>query len=479
MKTEFYTLSFSLVSFLSWNFSFGVSFFVGSFLFFLFIESLSTKKLFHSFLYTYLFFILYNISATWWLFVSSYQIKAILIFFINSFFMSWPILLFLVLKKYYNMKTFIIIPFWILFEYFHFNWIFSWPWLSFGHVLGANTAFIQWYEYTGVLGGTLWILLVGYISYISLKSKQFLFLIPFLFIVPMVLSKFVENSFKVDNDTSLVTSVVGTDLKPYEKNTDRLKQLYQKITSSELQESSFILLPEYFFEDKITKPKKSMEVKVMQSYIKKNLNENTRIMFGTEVEKNDKKYNTVIDLTKDGVVNIYKKEKLVPFHESEIKGGDFMNIGSMSLSRGEDNKYLSSINDITPFIFICYETIFGEFMAMRQNKYDNESVIFIFSNEGFMNYSLGITQYLNIVKTKSIELRKYIARSSNCGYYGFIDYFGNSDLKIANKEGMFVFTKKIYANNYITFYSKNKKIIPLVSIVLLVVTFLFCSVQSK
>ena len=49
--------------------------------------------------------------------------------------------------------------YWVTFEYVHLNWDVSWPWLTLGNGFASFPEWVQWYEYTGVFGGTLWILL--------------------------------------------------------------------------------------------------------------------------------------------------------------------------------------------------------------------------------------------------------------------------------------------------------------------------------
>ena len=56
------------------------------------------------------------------------------------------------------------------FEKFHLNWDFSWPWLNLGNVFSESIYWIQWYEYTGVFGGTLWVLIVNFIGVKYLRS---------------------------------------------------------------------------------------------------------------------------------------------------------------------------------------------------------------------------------------------------------------------------------------------------------------------
>ena len=60
-----------------------------------------------------------------------------------------------------NKGYFSLIVLWIGFEWVNYNWEFSHPWNTLGNTFANYTKLIQWYEYSGVLGGTLWILIVN------------------------------------------------------------------------------------------------------------------------------------------------------------------------------------------------------------------------------------------------------------------------------------------------------------------------------
>ena len=68
-----------------------------------------------------------------------------------------------------RVSYFSLVACWMLFEYIHLNWQISWPWLSLGNAFAQQTQWIQWYEYTGVGGGTLWVLIVNILVYEFIK----------------------------------------------------------------------------------------------------------------------------------------------------------------------------------------------------------------------------------------------------------------------------------------------------------------------
>ena len=65
-----------------------------------------------------------------------------------------------------------LIAFWMCFEFIHLqDWGLSWPWLTLGNSFATHPEWIQWYEYTGTSGGTLWILLVNILLFLHIKNN--------------------------------------------------------------------------------------------------------------------------------------------------------------------------------------------------------------------------------------------------------------------------------------------------------------------
>ena len=68
------------------------------------------------------------------------------------------------------------VAYFIAFEYLHLDWDLTWPWLTLGNVFAKNIDWVQWYEYTGVFGGSLWILVLNalFFSWIKIGENGFL-----------------------------------------------------------------------------------------------------------------------------------------------------------------------------------------------------------------------------------------------------------------------------------------------------------------
>ena len=107
--------------------------------------------------------------------------KMTVAFGINSFILSTFIFgsYFIHQKSNQKVSDLFLIFAWVSFEYLHLNWQLSFPILMHGHHLAIFPQLIQWYEYTGALGGTLWILSINVLlmwlfqSYHSLGAKHF------------------------------------------------------------------------------------------------------------------------------------------------------------------------------------------------------------------------------------------------------------------------------------------------------------------
>jgi apolipoprotein N-acyltransferase len=120
--------------------------------------------------YSYLTFLIWNVLTTYWVYHSS-AFGGIIAFTLNSLFQALVFQLFHFTKKHTGEKlgyTSLVVYF-IAWEYFHLQWDLSWPWLTFGNGFSEYYTWIQWYEYTGVFGGNVWMFVGNIIFFYALK----------------------------------------------------------------------------------------------------------------------------------------------------------------------------------------------------------------------------------------------------------------------------------------------------------------------
>jgi len=309
---------------------------------------------FSVFLYTYSGFLLWNILTTWWIYYSSIA-GALMAIVFNALFMALIFQFFHYCKKRlyksdinrYEIKGyFMLIVFWISFEYFHLNWDLSWPWLTLGNGFASDVKIIQWYEYTGVFGGSLWILIVNVLifNFINLllqksSTKKIVYntlLLLFLIFIPIFLSLRIYTNYEEKiNPVDIVVAQPNID--PYGEKFDSryTEQIWEKILGQTVEKIDknvdFILWPETSIPSSILINDIGNIYsinRIKDSLIK--YSPNSILISGADVYQiyDTKKtetaryfkdgqccwdsYNSAIEMDTSGILNIYHKSKLVP-----------------------------------------------------------------------------------------------------------------------------------------------------------------------
>jgi apolipoprotein N-acyltransferase len=107
---------------------------------------------------TYFMLVLWNALTTWWVSYSTLGggIAAVVL---NAALMCLPLMAFRQTKKRLGDRIgYLSLPvYWLAFEQLHLHWDVTWPWLTLGNGFAAAPQWVQWYEYTGFLGGSLWV----------------------------------------------------------------------------------------------------------------------------------------------------------------------------------------------------------------------------------------------------------------------------------------------------------------------------------
>ena len=122
--------------------------------------------------YAFLAFMVWNVFTTWW--VLNATPVAVLAFIINSSLMALMVYFYYIVKKHVfrgRNCLWILALFFTAFEYFHLDWDLSWPWLTLGNVFAWTPHLVQFYEFTGALGGSVWIWAVNIALFYMFKRE--------------------------------------------------------------------------------------------------------------------------------------------------------------------------------------------------------------------------------------------------------------------------------------------------------------------
>ncbi len=113
-------------------------------------------------IYHYSAFLLWNLITTFWVCNATVG-GGLFASFANALQMSVVFGLFRLSKKYFKgiLPYIFLMATWIAWERAYFDVDISWPWLVLGNAFARSVKSVQWYEFTGSLGGSLWIWLVN------------------------------------------------------------------------------------------------------------------------------------------------------------------------------------------------------------------------------------------------------------------------------------------------------------------------------
>jgi apolipoprotein N-acyltransferase len=213
-----------------------------------------------SFGLAYLSFFIFNIITTHWLYFSTafgmwFAVLA------NSALMALVFLIYQFIARRTSFRNSIIflIALWIGFEKMHMHWELAWPWLNLGNAFSENINWVQWYEYTGIFGGSLWVLFVNALffnAYLKWKAKAFngvkhTILILSVIVLPIFISFFVKAQYPAFKQSSEIV-VLQPNIDPYSEkyNTSNIQisnSLMGLIEEVLPQKNALILAPETVF----------------------------------------------------------------------------------------------------------------------------------------------------------------------------------------------------------------------------------------
>ncbi|MBK9286038.1 MAG: apolipoprotein N-acyltransferase [Sphingobacteriaceae bacterium] len=475
--------------------------------------STASRKKLKIFGFAYFTFLLWNIGVTWWVYYASAE-GSLMAFFPNALLMSIAFLIFSNVKsRIKNTKAiWLFVPFWLAFEYGHSVWDLAWIWLNLGNVFCYNTSWVQWYEFTGVSGGSLWILctnvyLFQLLIHNQIKQKKSQLIFAGILILPVLFSFVILNIRRPLQENKKTAVIVQPNIDPYNEKFDldyqaQFLKMLRLIEGKINQQSDYLVLPETFitgidwygvnennlnnaeeilwFKDSLLSKYPNLNIIVGASsyYVYENEKEASvtarRDKAGTYFDC----FNTAFLINAKGV-QLYHKSKLVPgvermpfpalfkpLEEFAIDLGG--TTGSLGTQKQRSNLYDLSNIGIAPVV--CYESVFSDYVSdYIRNTAD---FIFIITNDGWWSDSPGHIQHLNYARLRAIETRRQIARSANTGISCVIDEFGNIHQATKYWEEA-VISSEIYPNKKLTFFSSMGDLISYASIVLTFMALLF------
>lgn len=447
--------------------------------------------------HAYISIITWNIASTWWIYYASFfgAVGAVVI---NSFLYSVVFWQFHITKRKlgYSAGYISLMIYWCAFEYLHYNWEFEWPWLILGHGFSHNVKLVQWYEFTGTLGGSLWAILINVLifrTYLYYKENQSKFnkkvsswiIVIFAFIaIPASYSFYRYYTYQESvNPVNIVVTQPNID--PYNEKfsthnvLDQLNIMLNLANSVGDSNTDFFVAPETVIPYDIEEENinETTEIQYIKPFLKKF--HNSEFVLGAATTKDYKpgdktpasarkhfksdiyydSYNSALMLDTTDNIQIYHKSRLVTGVE-KIPYTEYLSfLNSLAVDLGGSTGTLGTQKDRTPFTskkknlkiapVICYESLFSEFVS--EYVKNGANLIFVITNDGWWGDTPGYKHHLTYSSLRAIETRRSIARSANTGISCFVNQRGDI-LQATKWWEKAVIKGQLNANDKITFY---------------------------
>lgn len=485
---------------LAWYSSWGIFALFIAFVPLLLIEEyyLDTKKyVFGVFNYSYITFFIWNVFSTYWIYKAT-PIGAGIAILANSALMAFVFWLYYLSRRITNNKIgrYAFIIWWIAFEHIYFHSEISWPWLTLGNAFADNTMLIQWYEYTGTLGGSLWVLLTNALIVSMLSEaasrkpsmKKRLIangtILLIIIIVPIVTSQIIYNRYEEQGEDVEIV-ILQPNIDPYHEKFGSMDELEQVTRLLQLadkhitNETKYIVGPETAIIETIWEQHANNYASIYM--IQKFLAESKHLAFVVGAETKNEysgtdnipatarkfknadiwydRYNTAIQITPFNT-DFYHKSKLVlgvekmPYYKyfkfldnfAADLGGT---VGSLGFQK---ESAVFSFQETTVAPIICYESIYPEYVSSYVQK--GADLLFIITNDGWWGNTPGYKQHMRYARLRAIENRRSIARSANTGISAFINQRGDI-IKSTKWWTVTAIKEKLKANKELTYFTKN------------------------
>ena len=433
--------------------------------------------------YSFMAFLIFNVITTYWVWHATAG-GSITAFIVNSLLMSLVFILFHKVKRILGNKRgyFALIFFWISLEYLHLHWQLAWPWLTLGNVFATVPEIVQWYEYTGVLGGSLWILTINILLFRwwnSERIKKKLILPCTMLLIPIIISLSLKTDF--DEGKTIEVVIVQPNIDSYNESEFNI-DAFISLSESKITESTELLLaPETVLqgtrdENNLMKPDIDKLLKLQKKYPKLN------ILIGATTRDNNNVYNSAIFISNEKEIFIHHKTKLVPGAEAIPypslfnRFKDFLSVtldgAAGNYGRGKDIT-MFSIDNVNILPLICYESIFGDIITGKK-----ANIIAIITNDGWWKNTAGYKQHFQYARLRAIEQRKSIVRSANTGISGLIHPNGEV-IEQTNWNEEIAINVKVPLNESVTFYNKFGDYIGRLSVFVAAMLFIVSFVKGR
>ncbi len=474
--------------------------------------------------YALLTFALFVTLTTWWVYWATWTgIVASII--VNGGYMTLTFLVFHRVRRKLGDRlgyaSFVI--FWLAFEFLYLRAQVNFPWILLGNGFANDVMLIQWYEWTGVLGGSLWVLVMnialfklvkgwlarrssGAKAALAAKRKQLSWVLGLL-VLPMLLSLVRYLTYEEKEDPYEMV-VLQPNIDPFEKfgvipQEQQMEFLLHIADSLVTQNTDYIIGPETFINPPpalwLSLIDQHPQVLKLQAFLK--AYPKAKLVIGASTYKLYKEpseftstsqpyrrgpdrydyFNSALQLDASGEIPVYHKSMLVTGVEKmphkellSFLENLVVELGGTMRGNGtqEFRETFASPQDGTRVApVICWESVFGEYVSEYVSE-AGANFLFIITNDGWWKNTPGHRQHNSYARLRAIETRRSVARSANTGISSLIDQRGVELARLGwwERSGL---RGTLNKNDQITFYVKHGDYLGRIAVLLTVILLLY------
>jgi apolipoprotein N-acyltransferase len=466
--------------------------------------------------YTMITFSLFVLLTSWWVYYATWVgVAGAMI--VNTAYMSLTFWLFHITRRRLGDRLGYasLVVYWLTFEFLYLRAVVNFPWQVLGNGFSKDVILIQWYEVTGTLGGSLWVLLMnlaifrllrGFLSDRSFSANRSrigwvlgLFMVPFLYsLIRYMTYDEKEDPYEIVVLQPNIDPYMKFNEMPQEVQTTYLLELADSLVTPE---TDYIVGPETFINNNVWESTIQIHPEILRlkeflaGYPKAKLvmGATTYRLYrdpseytGTSRPIQGGKYrydsfNSAFQLDTSNQIPIYHKSilvvgvehmpytRLLGFLEGlTIKlGGTFRSHGTQEFRE----TFVSPQDGTRVGPVICWESIFGEYVT-EYVRDEGANFLFIVTNDGWWRNTPGHRQHNSYARLRAIETRRSIARSANTGISCLINQKGKELVRLGwwIRSGL---RGTLNKNDHITFYVKHGDYLGRISLFLTVILLLY------
>jgi apolipoprotein N-acyltransferase len=416
------------------------------------------------------------------------------------------------------------ITFWLAYEFISLNVNLISPWINLGNGLAKDILFIQWYEFTGTAGGTLWILLSNLsLSYLLINTQIekrhniIIFLIWIAIVtVPPIISVARYFTIKQNNISAGEVLIIQPNIDPYTEKfnfpfEDQLSRVLNLAGTAITDNTSWVITPETTVDDPVNLDdldndryiqmikeltKEYPGVSVVSGFVSYKIYPPSPDPPTISARITDRSglysdhFNSALKIDTGKNIEVYHKSKLVPGIEMQFSNGPgrliaeiLPYLGGTKWGYGTQEERECFEHNILKYNvapIICYESVFGSFVTDYVRN--GARVLFIITNDGWWKNTNGYKQHLAYASVRSIETRRQVVRTANTGVSCIIDIKG----KVIEKTEWWtqtVLVGEIYPETIETIYVKYgdylMRIASTTAVFIILIVFIAIPVKNK